>query len=80
MGKSLLVPLSPSRSVALSFQFRSSLSSEAKVWIFYDTTDISESEEYLLYDFNAIVAAAGGSLGLFMGIRKRKKERRGEDQ
>ncbi len=31
-------------------------------------TEVDTQEEYLLYDFNAIVAAVGGSLGLFLGM------------
>jgi hypothetical protein len=34
----------------------------------YSTTDISVIEESRLYDFAAIVAAVGGSLGLFIGF------------
>jgi hypothetical protein len=37
-------------------------------WVFYPTIDVSVIEETLLFDFTAIVAAVGGSLGLFIGF------------
>ncbi len=38
------------------------------VYIAYHTTMVMVSEEYKLFDFGAIVAAVGGSLGLFLGF------------
>jgi hypothetical protein len=38
------------------------------LWISLDTTDITLIEEVLLFDLTAIVAAVGGSLGLFIGF------------
>ena len=37
-------------------------------WLLYPTIDVSVIEETLLFDFTAIVAAVGGSLGLFVGF------------
>ncbi len=37
------------------------------IYIMYSTTMVLVSEEYRLFDFGAIVAAVGGSLGLFLG-------------
>ena len=38
------------------------------VFLLYDQTDINVREEVLLFDFGAILAAVGGSLGLFLGF------------
>ena len=38
------------------------------LWITFVTTDVTIIEEVLLFDFTAIVAAVGGSLGLFIGF------------
>ncbi len=38
------------------------------VYVSYTTTRVMVSEEYQLFDFGAIVAAVGGSLGLFLGF------------
>ena len=38
------------------------------IWLGYQSTDITVIEEVLLFDFAAIVAAVGGSLGLFIGF------------
>jgi hypothetical protein len=35
---------------------------------YYHSSRVEVLEEYLLFDFNAIVAAVGGSLGLFLGF------------
>ncbi len=39
-----------------------------QVYVSYSTTMVMVSEEYKLFDFGAIVAAVGGSLGLFLGF------------
>ena len=41
---------------------------ESYVFLVYDQTDTNIQEEILFYDFNAILAAVGGSLGLFLGF------------
>ena len=38
------------------------------LYLFYTDMAVPTHEEYLLYDFNAIVSAVGGSLGLFLGF------------
>ena len=38
------------------------------IWLGYFSTDVTIIEEVLLFDFTAIVAAVGGSLGLFIGF------------
>jgi FtsH-binding integral membrane protein len=38
------------------------------IWLGLGTTDVTMLEEVLIYDFTAIVAAVGGSLGLFIGF------------
>jgi hypothetical protein len=43
-------------------------SSATELFIYWDTLEVSIEEEYLLFDFNAIVSAVGGSLGLFLGF------------
>ncbi len=40
----------------------------AAVFLFYRSNVYSVMEEYLLYDANAVIAALGGSLGLFLGF------------
>ena len=42
--------------------------SETEVFIFWESLEVLIEEEYLLFDFNAIVSAVGGSLGLFLGF------------
>ncbi len=37
-------------------------------FLYYKTTTYKVFEEYLLYDTNTIIAAIGGSLGLFLGF------------
>jgi len=39
-----------------------------EVYLSWDDLDVLIEEEYLLLDFNAIVSAVGGSLGLFLGF------------
>ncbi len=39
-----------------------------KFYLFYDSTTVEEREQALMYDFPKLVAAVGGSLGLFMGF------------
>ncbi len=39
-----------------------------KVFVRFETNEVMLLEEYLVYDFNDIVAAVGGSLGLFLGF------------
>jgi len=41
---------------------------EAALWISYSTTTVMIQEEYLLYDFNSVITALGGNLGLFVGF------------
>ena len=36
--------------------------------MYYGETEVRVKEEFLIYDLNAIVAAIGGSLGLFLGF------------
>lgn len=38
------------------------------LWLYYSNTDITLTEEVLLFDFAAILSAVGGSLGLFIGF------------
>ncbi len=38
------------------------------VSLYFKTSHVIAYEEYLLYDLNTIVAAVGGSLGLFLGF------------
>ncbi len=38
------------------------------VMFYYFSTGITRRIEYLVYDFSAIVAAVGGSMGLFLGF------------
>ncbi len=38
------------------------------MFVRFETNDVIVLEEYLLYDFNDIIAAVGGSLGLFLGF------------
>eukprot|EP00095_Tigriopus_kingsejongensis_P001274 maker-scaffold149_size310270-snap-gene-2.22 protein:Tk01274 transcript:maker-scaffold149_size310270-snap-gene-2.22-mRNA-1 annotation:"pickpocket protein 28-like" len=40
----------------------------AKVFFLFRDTNYVLEEEYKLYDINAIIAAVGGSLGLFLGF------------
>jgi hypothetical protein len=41
---------------------------KSKTYLFYVSTKYALEEEYPLFDFNAIVASLGGSLGLFLGF------------
>lgn len=43
-------------------------SNRTGVYLFYADTRVRTTEEYLLFDFGAIVTAVGGSLGLFLGF------------
>ena len=45
-----------------------SLSNSTIIWYMHGSSDIDVFTEILLYDFTAIVAAVGGSLGLFLGF------------
>ena len=36
--------------------------------MYYGKTEVRVNEEFLIYDFNTIVATIGGSLGLFLGF------------
>ena len=37
------------------------------IFVKLDSTIVMMEEEYYVYDFNAIISAVGGSLGLFLG-------------
>ena len=39
-----------------------------RLFLYPITADVLVYEEYLLFDFNAIVSSVGGSLGLFIGF------------
>ena len=39
-----------------------------RLFLYPITADVLVYEEYLLFDFNAIVSSVGGSLGLFVGF------------
>ncbi len=39
-----------------------------EIYFYWENLDVLVEEEYLLMDFNAIVSAVGGSLGLFLGF------------
>ena len=41
---------------------------KARLFIYYYSVEEEIVEEYVLFDFNAIVAAVGGSMGLFLGF------------
>ena len=43
-------------------------SNQTVLYFYWDNLDVLVEEEYLLMDWNAIVAAVGGSLGLFLGF------------
>ena len=43
-------------------------SNQTVLYFYWDNLDVLVEEEYLLMDWNAIVAAIGGSLGLFLGF------------
>jgi len=43
-------------------------SNQTELYFYWDNLDVLVEEEYLLMDLNAIVAAIGGSLGLFLGF------------
>ena len=40
----------------------------SRLFLYPITADVLVYEEYLLFDFNAIVSSVGGSLGLFIGF------------
>jgi hypothetical protein len=40
----------------------------SKVAVFFPTLEVVVTEEFLIYDSNTILAAVGGSLGLFLGF------------
>ena len=42
--------------------------SSSAIAMYYGETEVRVKQEFLIYDLNAIVAAVGGSLGLFLGI------------
>ena len=46
----------------------SSLSNSTLIWYMHGSSDIDIFTEIRLYDFAAIIAAVGGSLGLFLGF------------
>jgi len=48
--------------------FKDMNSNLTELYFTWDHLDVLIEEEYLLMDFNAIVAAIGGSLGLFLGF------------
>jgi hypothetical protein len=48
--------------------FKNSSDQLSQFWIAYSDTGVPIHQEVLLYDFNAIIAAVGGSLGLFIGF------------
>ncbi len=39
-----------------------------RIQVYYKSTSVIILEEYRLFDFNAIVAAFGGAMGLFLGF------------
>ena len=43
-------------------------SGRAKSYFYYKEVEEESLEEYVLFDFNAILAAVGGSIGLFLGF------------
>lgn len=43
-------------------------SNTSGIYPFYPTTSVTVAEEYALFDFNEIVSALGGSMGLFLGF------------
>ncbi len=45
-----------------------SIGTKSDVYVFYRTTLVKTDTEYVLYDASTIVAAVGGSLGLFLGF------------
>ena len=45
-----------------------SLSNSTLIWYMHGSSDIDIFTEIRLYDFAAIIAAVGGSLGLFLGF------------
>ena len=44
------------------------LVNRSNIAIYYENTDTLVTEELLLHDFNSIISAVGGSLGLFLGF------------
>ena len=40
----------------------------SSVYVYWNTMGVFESSEHLVYDGSSIVAAVGGSLGLFLGF------------
>lgn len=43
-------------------------SNQSWIYIYYKAIETIEQEEYVLFDFWAILAAVGGSMGLFLGF------------
>lgn len=39
-----------------------------RLFVYYYSVEEEYNQEYVLFDFNAIVAAVGGSMGLFLGF------------
>ena len=44
------------------------LKDKSNIAVYYKNMEIDITEEVLLFDFSAIVAAVGGSMGLFLGF------------
>ena len=51
-----------------SMYVNDTLSNSTIIWYMHGSSDIDVYTEIRLYDFAAIVAAVGGSLGLFLGF------------
>ena len=51
-----------------SMYVNNTLSNSTIIWYMHGSSDIDVYTEIRLYDFAAIVAAVGGSLGLFLGF------------
>jgi hypothetical protein len=55
--------------VTTSFPGHFGVGNETRISSFAFATDVVvDSEEYLRYDLNAIVASVGGFLGMFLGV------------
>jgi hypothetical protein len=55
------------------FQYQMNISpfkspSNSELILFYNSIQVEFGREVVLYDFNTIVAAVGGSMGLFLGF------------
>ncbi len=55
-------------SVSVYHESAVSRSNEALLYFSYNTLDVENKEERLLYDFPNLVSAIGGSMGLFLGL------------